>query len=205
MKKETIGELLLNTLSHGIGIGLAITALVLLIIISDTGLELFASIMYGISLIILYLASTLYHAFPKSFIRVRSVFRRIDHGSIFILITGTYTPFLVVMINTFESWTLFFVLWTLSLIGITIKAIWIKRFLPLQVAIYLFMGWSIVLLYEQAFPLIGDAFVLLLLGGLSYTVGVYFFASKFKYSHFIWHLFVLAGSIFHFFSVLRIY
>lgn len=205
MKKTSLGELIANAVSHGVGALLAISGLVILIVISDTGVELFAGIVYGLSLVILYMSSTLLHSFPEKMKRVFTVFQRLDHASIFLLISGTYTPFLLVLIGTREAHILLVFLWFLTILGIVFKAIWISRFKGLHLIIYLLMGWSIVFLYDQAFDLIGSALIYLILGGLSYTLGVRFYISKFKYQHFIWHLFVLAGSIFHFVSVILIY
>jgi hemolysin III len=205
MKKTSLGELIANAVSHGVGVLLAIAGLVILLVISDTSAELFASLVYGISLIILYLSSTLLHSFPDKMTRVLAVFRRLDHSSIFLLIAGTYTPFLVVLIGSHEAYILFYVLWGLTLVGITLKSIWIKKFQMIHLAIYLVMGWSIMLLYDQVAPLMGGNLLWVVLGGLCYTVGVAFYIARFKYQHFVWHIFVLAGSLFHFVSVVLIY
>ena len=205
MKKTTLGELIANAVSHGIGFILAIAGFIVLLVISNTTTELIASLIYGLSLIILYLSSTLLHSFPESMKKVFTVFQRLDHSSIFLLISGTYTPFLIVMIRTTEAYILFTTLWLLTILGIVLKSIWISKFQFVHLFIYLLMGWSILLIMDQAAPLIGDALLYVVLGGLCYTLGVAFYVSKFKYQHFIWHLFVLAGSVFHFVSVILIY
>lgn len=205
MRKTTLGELIANAVSHGIGVIFAIAGLVILLVISNTGVEILASIIYGLSLIILYVSSTLLHSFPEKMKRVFTVFQRLDHSSIFLLISGTYTPFLIVLIGTVEAYVLFAVLWILTIIGIVFKSIWISKFQAVHLVIYLFMGWSIMLIYDQAAALIGDVLLYVVIGGLCYTLGVAFYIAKFKYNHFIWHLFVLAGSVFHFVSVILIY
>ncbi len=205
MKKTSLGELIANAVSHGIGILLSVTALVVLIIISDTTAELFAGIVYGISLIILYTSSTLLHSFPEKMKRVVSVFRRLDHASIYILISGTYTPFLIVLVRTREAYILFGVLWGLTILGIILKAIWIKKFQVVHLAIYLLMGWSIMIIINQVLSMIDQGLLWIILGGVSYTIGVAFYIARFKYQHFVWHIFVLVGSILHFISIVLIY
>lgn len=205
MKKTSLGELIANAVSHGVGAILSVAGLVVLLVIADTTNELIASIIYGLSLMILYFSSTLLHSFPERMERVFTVFQRLDHSSIFLLITGTYTPFLIVLIRTREAYILFGILWGLTILGIVLKSIWISRFQMVHLAIYLIMGWSIMLIYQQAIPLLGNTVMFVVIGGLFYTIGVAFYVSKFKYQHFIWHLFVLAGSIFHFISIILIF
>lgn len=205
MKKTSLGELIANAVSHGVGALLSIAGLIILLVIADTNNEVFAGIIYGMSLMILYFSSTLLHSFPEKMTRVFTVFQRLDHSSIFLLISGTYTPFLIVLLKTTEGYILFGILWGLTVLGIVLKSIWIKKFQAVHLAIYLIMGWSVMFIYKQALPLMGDSLIFVIIGGLCYTVGVAFYISRFKYQHFVWHLFVLAGSIFHFVSVLMIY
>jgi len=205
MKRTSLGELIANAVSHGVGALLSIAGLVILLIIADTNYELIASLIYGISLMILYFSSTLLHSFPEKMTRVFTVFQRLDHSSIFILISGTYTPFLIVLLRTKEAYIMFGILWGLTILGIVLKSIWISKFQMVHLAIYLIMGWSILFIYKQAVPLLGSTLIYVIVGGLFYTIGVAFYKSKFKYQHFVWHLFVLAGSIFHFISILMIY
>lgn len=201
MKKTTLGELIANAISHGLGAMFAIVGLVLLLFKSDTTAEILSSIAFGAAMIILYLSSTLFHSFPEKMKRVYSVFQRLDHSSIFILISGTYTPFLVLLVGTREAYILLIILWAITLVGIVMKSIWIHKFKYIHLAIYLFMGWSILLIFNDIYYGIGDVFIFVLLGGISYTVGVGFYVARFKYNHFIWHLFVLGGTIFHFVAV----
>ena len=204
MKKTSLGELIANAVSHGVGAIFAITALVLLLMRSTGVAEILSSVAFGVSMIILYMCSTLFHSFPEKMKRVYTVFQRLDHSSIFVLITGTYTPFLVLAVNNTKGYILLGILWTITVIGIIFKSIWIDRFKFVHLSLYLLMGWSIVFVYNDVIGGLSGSFLYLLLGGISYTVGVAFYVSKFKYSHFVWHLFVLGGSIFHFFSVYMI-
>ena len=205
MRKSTLGELIANAVSHGIGVGLAIAGLVLLLIKANTTIEIFSSLAYGVSMIILYLSSTMLHSFPDKMVRVKNVFRRFDHSSIFLLIAGTYTPFLVLLVGTTEAYILLIGLWSITLIltllGIIFKSIWGEKFMGVSLVIYLLMGWSFILVSKDIYSQMGNELVFLVIGGLFYTVGVIFFISKFKYSHLVWHIFVLGGSLFHFIVV----
>lgn len=205
MKKTSLGELIANAVSHGVGALLAIAGLVVLLVISDTTVEIIASLAYGISLIILYFSSTLLHSFPEKMKRVFTVFQRLDHASIFLLIAGTYTPFLLVLVGSTEAYILLGALWLLAILGVVMKSIWISKFQYVHLVIYLLMGWSIMLIYNQVVDSIGNVLLWVIIGGLCYTVGVAFYIAKFKYQHFVWHLFVLAGSVFHFISIVLIY
>jgi len=205
MKKTSLGELIANAVSHGVGALLSIAGLVILLVISDTTAEYIASLVYGISLMVLYFSSTLLHSFPEKMKRVFTVFQRLDHASIFLLISGTYTPFLIVLLGTTEAYILLGALWVLTILGIVMKAIWISKFKYIHLIIYLLMGWSILLIYEQVFEGLGTLLIWVVLGGICYTVGVIFYIAKFKYQHFIWHLFVLAGSVFHFVTIALMY
>ena len=201
MKKTSLGELIANAISHGVGVIFSIVALVLLIVRSDTTAEILSSIVFGFSLLMLYTSSTLFHSFPEKMKRVFTVFQRLDHSSIFLLISGTYTPFLVIVVNNVTGYILLGMLWSITIVGIVFKSIWIDKFKYVHLAIYLLMGWSVMFVYNDVIDGIGDCFLYLLLGGVSYTLGVAFYVSKFKYAHFVWHLFVLGGSVFHFICV----
>ena len=200
-KTTSLGELIANAISHGVGFLLAIAALVLMLVKSDTTPEILSSLAFGISLIMLYISSTLFHSFPEKMKRVSAVFQRLDHSGIFLLITGTYTPFLVLVANNVTGYILLAVLWTITIVGIVFKSIWIKKFQKVLLVIYLIMGWSVLFVYNDVVTGLDDCFIYILLGGISYTIGVAFYVAKFKYSHFVWHLFVLGGSIFHFICV----
>jgi len=201
MKKTSLGELIANAISHGVGVIFAIVALILLLVQSIGVAEVLSSVAFGVSMIVLYLCSTLFHSFPEKMRRVFTVFQRLDHSSIFVLIAGTYTPFLVLTVNSTKGYILLGFLWVITILGIIFKSIWIKKYQKVHLAIYLLMGWSVLLVWNDMISGLGDSFIYLLMGGLSYTLGVVFYVAKFKYQHFIWHLFVLGGSVFHFIAV----
>jgi hemolysin III len=200
-KKEEIW----NSITHGIGTGLAIAGLTLLVVLAaihGDSWRIVSFSIYGSTLVLLYLASTLYHSIqiPK----VKRVLQVLDHAAIYLLIAGTYTPFLLVNMRGRLGWTLFGVVWGLALLGIAFRTIFVGRFEKLAVAGYVLMGWLMVVGFKEmklAVPSGGVA--LILAGGITYTVGVIFFAwRKLPYNHAIWHLFVLGGSICHFFAIL---
>lgn len=203
MKKDTLGEMIANAVSHGIGFLLGITGLILLIIKASTLGATLSSIIFGISMMLLYISSTLFHSFPSKMKRVYTVFQRLDHASIYLLISGTYTPFLLLVVKSTVGYILLVVLWVLTITGIVFKSIWIDKMKFIHLAIYLFMGWSVLFVYQDFFSNM-DSITFVLLGGISYTLGVAFYVSKFKYAHFIWHLFVLGGSLMHFLAIYQI-
>lgn len=204
MKKTSLGELIANSISHGVGVLLAIAGLVLLLVKSDSGIEILSSLVFGISLFVLYLCSTLFHSFPEKLKRVYTVFQRLDHSSIFILISGTYTPFMLLVVQNTRGYILLGCLWLITIVGITFKAIWIQKFKYVHLTLYVLMGWSVAFVIGDVVGNLDGCFWLLLAGGISYTLGVIFYVSKFKYAHFVWHLFVLGGSVFHFLCVYSI-
>ncbi len=202
MEDECLGEWLANAISHGIGVLLSGIALVVLVLAADTATALAGVIVFGVTMVLLYLSSTLYHAFPKSMNRVVGVFRRFDHIAIYLLIAGTYTGFVLPLMPEGKGITLLVVLWTIAIVGGVFKAIWIERFKPVHIILYLGMGWSVFTIWPDIRPFIPEAsMILLLMGGLSYTGGIIFFGLKKPYTHFIWHLFVIGGTLAHFLSI----
>ncbi len=201
----SLGEEIFNSITHGIGTLLSIAALVVLVVfasIRGNAWHVVSFSIFGATLVMLYLASTLYHSFTKE--KVKNLFARFDHAAIFLLIAGTYTPFLLTTLRGALGWTFFGIIWGLAITGVVIRSIYLTRFRKLMVAIYLIMGWMFVL---AIVPMIKhmptSSIVFLFLGGAFYSIGVIFYMwRKLKYGHGIWHLFVLAGSIMHFFSVL---
>jgi|SRR5712692_8375732 len=201
----TIGEEIANSLSHGVGLVLAIAATPVLIVAAmrygnawnTVGVSVFAG-----SMISLYLASTLYHALTHG--SAKRFFRMLDHGAIFLLIAGTYTPFTLGVMRGPLGWTLFGLVWALAGLGLAMKAIYGARYVWLSVALYLIMGWLVLIAAPQVLhrvPLSGLAW--LLAGGIAYTGGVVFYAAhRVRYAHFAWHLSVIAGTVCHFFAVL---
>lgn len=198
-------EEIANAITHGIGLLLSIAGFVVLLVLAalrGTAWHIVACSIYGATLICLYTASTLYHAVISP--RVKRALRIFDHSAIYLLIAGTYTPFLLVSLRGPWGWSLFGVIWGLALVGVLFKFWFVERFAILSTAVYLAMGWLVVIAAKPVIthlPL--TAIIWLLAGGLAYTGGVIFFAAKrIPYSHAIWHLFVLAGSICHYFAVL---
>lgn len=203
-REQTLGEEIANSVSHGIGVLAAITITPFLIIkaiplgvASVTGVSIF-----GATMIMLYLASTLYHAFPQS--KVKRVFRIFDHSAIFLLIAGTYTPFTLGVLPGAWGWSLFGIIWGLASAGVVLKSVRNVGTGRLSIALYLSMGWLALLAVKPLTDhLPGWGLFWLLAGGLMYSLGVIFFAydHRIKYGHFLWHLFVLAGTGCHVISV----
>jgi hemolysin III len=201
----SVAEEAFHALSHGAGAILSIAGLSWMLFVSIEAADpwrISASVVYGISLVALFLASTVYHALHQS--RHRQLFKLLDHCAIYLLIAGSYTPFLLVTMRTSTGWWLFGAIWTLATIGILSK-IWFRHRFP-RVALvgYLVMGWLVVVALPQVAAALGpDGMVWLVAGGLSYTVGAVFYASKrLVFSHAIWHVFVLIGGICHFLAVI---
>lgn len=198
-------EEITNAILHGIGLGLAIAALVVLVVFArmyGEGRHVVAFSIYGSTLVILYLASTLYHSFPRG--KVKDIFRVLDHACVYLLIAGTYTPLTLIALRGTLGWTIFGVVWGIALVGIVFKIFFIKKFIVLSTLLYLAMGWLIVVAVKPLVVSVNQTSLLfLLIGGLLYTVGTAFYGwQKMKYNHAVWHLFVLGGSICHFFTVL---
>ncbi len=199
----SIGEEIANAVTHGIGALLAIFGLIACILLSaiNGSLCLLSAVLYGISLVMLYCMSTLYHAVTNP--RAKSVLRVFDHCSIFLLIAGTYSPFTLVTLRGTLGTALFVAIWAVTVFGIVLNAVDLKKFAKLSVALYILMGWAVVVAIKPLYMALPAAgFYLLVGGGLLYTFGIIFYACKWKYAHFIWHLFVLGGSTLHFLSIL---
>jgi len=203
--KQSLGEEIANSITHGTGVGLSIAALVILVVLAarqSNAWKVVSFSIYGATMITLYLASTLYHAFPQP--RVKSFFRILDHSSIFLLIAGTYTPVTLGVMRGGLGWTLFGVIWGLAIIGINFKIFALGKLKVLSVLIYILMGWMVLIAIKPLMNATPKAFLMwMLAGGLAYTLGVTFYAlKKMPYHHAVWHLFVLGGSICHFFGML---
>ena len=198
-------EELANSLSHGIGLIAAMVATPVLIVGATQGGDagdIVGRSVFGAALVVLYLASTCYHASPAG--RLKEWLRRLDHAAIYVLIAGTYTPFTLGVLRGAWGWSLFGIVWGAAAVGVCTKLITGIRYPRVSTAIYLLMGWLIIVAagpLVQAMPARGLQW--LLLGGAIYTVGVPFFAARrLPYTHFPWHIFVLAGSTCHFFAVM---
>jgi len=198
------GEEIANSLTHGIGMLLSAAGLVLMAVFSaqrGDARQVVGTAIFGASLVFLYTASTLYHGIPSP--SAKKTLRTLDHSAIFLLIAGTYTPFTLVSLRGPWGWTLFGVIWGAAAFGFIVQFTPLKRSRALSLILYLAMGWAVVAAarpLRAAVPPRG--ILLLLLGGLCYTGGVAFYLRrKLPYGHAVWHLFVLAGSVFHFFAV----
>ena len=199
------GEELANSITHGIGFFIGLTVLVLLVVFTSlrkSAWEVVSCSIYGATFIMLYLSSTLYHSARNP--EVRRVMKILDHSAIYLLIAGTYTPYALVPLHGALGWTIFGIIWGCALIGIFFKVFFTGRFKAVSLMSYLFMGWLCVIAVKPLYRELTTAgFVLFAAGGLCYTFGAIFYAWKsLKWSHAIWHLFVLAGSLCHFFSIL---
>lgn len=200
-----LGDEWANWLTHGLGLALSFIGLYILLITPMQAGDRWKMInlsIYGLSLILLYAASTFYHATRNP--KLKRLFRTIDHCAIYLLIAGSYTPFTMLILGGFWGWTLFTIVWALALIGITFKIFVRHRFKHLSTAIYLIMGWLVVIVAE---PLLNslhlNGLFWLFAGGFSYTAGVIFYAmDKRRFYHAIWHLFVLGGSVCHYLAIL---
>ncbi|PQL93622.1 PAQR family membrane homeostasis protein TrhA [Apibacter adventoris] len=197
---------LLNTVSHATGIVLGIVGLIFLLIKnrSITAYSTLSIWMYGISIIILYTSSTIYHLFSNE--KMKRKARILDHMSIYLLIAGTYTPICLITLANNSGWTLFFIVWTIATIGVIMKVFLTGKVDKLSLFLYLAMGWMIIFDIKNVIELMASyALLYLVIGGVFYTLGTIFYAiEKIPYSHFIWHLFVLGGSTAHYVMVYSI-
>ena len=203
--RYTRGEEIANSITHGIGAVLAIGGLAVLVAFSSiygNVWHIVSCSVFGAALIFLYTASTLYHAIQGP--RIKSVLRIIDHAAILLLIAGTYTPFTLVSLRGPWGWTLFGIIWGLATVGIILETTRLRRFRAGLIALYVIMGWAVVAAVKPMMANVGSGGLWLLLsGGLAYTGGIVFYLwRRLPYNHAIWHLFVLAGSILHYFAIL---
>jgi hemolysin III len=201
----SVPEEIANAITHGIGVLLSIAALVILVIKAvrtGTAWHVTSYSIFGSSMILLYLMSTLYHSLLWQ--GARNVFGRLDHATIFVLIAGTYTPYTLTILRGPWGWVIFGLVWGIALVGVVLKSIYLEKYHKATTWIYLAMGWIIVIAGPHLFrQLPFKSLIYLLIGGIFYSVGYIFYKwNKLPWSHPIWHLFVLAGTIFHFFSIL---
>ncbi len=198
-RDQTLGEEIANSISHGVGFlgAVAVTPILIIGAIPSGAAAIVGASIFGTTMMLLYLSSTLYHAFPQS--RTKRVFKIFDHGAIFLLIAGTYTPFTLGILQGTWGWTLFGIVWALAIFGVVLKSTAGAGSGKLSTALYLAMGWLAILAVKPLWlNMPGWGLFWLLAGGLMYSAGVIFFvAERLKYSHFVWHLFVLAGTACH--------
>ncbi len=203
---QSLGEEIANAVTHGIGAGLAIAGLVVLVVLAARRGDPWRIVgfsVYGATLILLYLVSTLYHGFTHA--GTKRLFRLLDHAAIFLLIAGTYTPVVLIVMRGAWGWTLFGAIWALAISGVLFKVLAIGRLEWLAIAMYVAMGWLAVAAIRPMLRVVPPGLLLwLLIGGASYTLGLVFYGLKrVPFSHAVWHLFVLGGSVCHFIGLLR--
>ena len=204
-RPQSTGEEIANAVSHGVGFVLALVALPVLVVHASPhgAAAVVGASVFAVTLALLYLSSTLYHALTPA--RAKRVFRVLDHSAIYLLIAGTYTPFTLGVLRGPWGWSLFGVIWALAIAGVVLKSTLGMRHARLSTAVYLLMGWMVVVAIRPLWLHMPRAGLLwLLAGGLAYTAGVVFYAApRRKYAHFLWHLAVLAGTACHLVAVLR--
>jgi len=208
IKQYTLGEEVANSITHGVGVLLGVVAMPILLIFSvqsdsDVGFKIAASIVYCLSMIVLYLASTLYHSLTNE--KAKRIFKLLDHASIYLLIAGTYTPFaLITLREDSHGWVIFFLMWIMALAGIISEAAWKTRPRWLATVLYLVMGWSALWVIPDLFRLLEPVgFWLLIAGGLAYSLGTIFYViKKVKWFHSVFHGWVLLATFLHFFTIL---
>ena len=199
-----LGDILANAITHGIGAGLAIAGATYMLVAAShtTTRHLVCCAIFATTLILVYLCSTLYHSLVMT--RARHVFHILDHSSIYLLIAGTYTPFTLVTLRGATGWTIFTLEWVLAIGGVVFKSLAVDSFETLSSVVYLLQGWFIIVAFMPLVHALGlHGTIWLMAGGLAYSLGVIFFVlDRLRYFHALWHLFVLAGSFFHYFAIL---
>jgi hemolysin III len=201
----SLAEEIWHAVTHGVGFFLGIAALVLLILQAvkgDSATAVTSAVIYGSTLVIMYGSSTLYHALTDT--DLKRLFQKFDHSAIYFLIAGTYTPVMLVTVGGAEGWTIFGIEWGIATIGIILKFLYPGRFELFSLVAYLLMGWLIVFVFDTFKSHIDPTgYWLIVAGGIAYTGGIIFYVKdNINYFHTVWHLFVLAGSIFQFFAIL---
>lgn len=204
-KRYTLGEEIANSVTHGVGAALSVAGLSVLVTLANIYGDAWRVVsfsIYGATMILLYLASAFYHAFQNP--KIKRIFRKLDHGAIFLLIAGTYTPYTLVTLRGAWGWTIFGVIWTLAAAGVILTGFLVKKVEWLSVVLYISMGWIVLAAFKPLLDNLPFAGIMwLLAGGLFYTVGtVAYIWEKIPFNHAIWHVFVLAGSACHYFGIL---
>jgi hemolysin III len=204
-ERYSIAEEIAHAITHGVGLLLSVAALTIVVAFASVrgdAWHIVSAAIYGSTLVLLYASSTMYHALPAP--RAKKVFRTLDHSAIYVLIAGTYTPFTLVNLRGGWGWALFGVAWGLAICGVLLEAVAKPRVRVLSLVLYLALGWMVAIAVKPLLETVAaGGIVLLLLGGMAYTGGVVFYVwQRLPYNHAIWHIFVLAGSIFHYFAVL---
>jgi hemolysin III len=201
----SIREEIVNAVTHGVGACLSVAALVVLVVtgaLHGTAWHVVSYAIFGACMVILYTSSTIYHGLTN--LKAKVLFQKFDHISIFLVIAGSYTPFCLVTLRGWIGWTLFGVIWGCAVAGIVFKSFYIGKWELLSTLLYILMGWMCLIAIKPLYDLLPQqAFLLLIGGGIAYTIGAVFFTlDRIPYFHGIWHLFTIAGSTSHFFAVL---
>jgi len=205
-RPQSLGEEIANSVSHGIGLLLALIGFAILIVAAlqrGDVLEIVGATVFATAMVLLYATSTLFHAFPHS--RTKRVFQILDHSAIYLMIAGTYTPFTLGVLRGTWGWILLALVWSMAVAGIVLKAFSGIRYNTASTLVYIAMGWLVVIAADEVWTLVPKWGIFwLFAGGVAYTLGaVFFLAERIRYFHFVWHLFVIAGSACHFIAVLR--
>lgn len=205
IKSQTLGEEIANSITHGIGAGLSIAALVILVVLASRRGDAWRTVsfsIYGATLFLLYLSSTLYHGFVNP--KIKNIFRILDHSAIYLLIAGTYTPVTLTLMRGAWGWTLFGLAWAMAIGGIVVTALLLDKLKALLVSSYVVMGLMVVIAIKPMIQMLPRGMIIwLFIGGACYILGIIFYLWKrLPYHHTIWHLFVLAGSVSHFLGIL---
>lgn len=206
-RSQTLREEFANSITHGFGILFSVVGISLLVtfsVLNGSFVHVFSCSIYGASILLLYTFSTLYHAIQTP--SIKRALRIFDHISIYFLIAGTYTPFLLISLGGLQGWIYFGVVWGLTLVGIVFKVFYTHRFARLSLILYLSMGWIALLFIRPLIQRLDPAeLILIAAGGISYTFGIIFYTNKtMRYAHTIWHIFVLAGTIIHFLAIMLV-
>ncbi|SDC36903.1 hemolysin III [Pelagirhabdus alkalitolerans] len=201
----TLGEEIANAITHGVGMLFSVVALVFLIVFSSlhgNAWHIVSFTIYGITMFFLYTSSTLLHSLPEG--KGKSIFEILDHSSIYFFIAGSYTPFLLTVVRGPVGWTLFGIVWALAIGGTIFKVFFVRDFVFISTILYIIMGWLIIFTWPTLVAnLAREGIIMLVVGGILYTFGAVFYVWRgFKFHHMIWHLFVLAATITHFFCVI---
>lgn len=207
LKEKQKKEEIVNAVTHGLGTCLAIAGLVILVVMASmkgTMWHIISFSIFGSMMVILYLVSTIYHSLTHE--KLKKLFRKFDHMAIYLLIAGTYTPYCLTLLEGSMKWIILGIVWGCTLLGIIFKAFFTGKKELFSTLMYLAMGWLAVAIVKPLYALMSiEGFIYLAAGGFFYTAGTYFYSrEKIKYNHGIWHLFVISGTVFHFFSVLTL-
>jgi len=201
LTNQSLGEEIANAISHGLGAILSIVGMILMILKAKSTEAMVGVILFASCAFLLYLMSCLYHSFKRES-KVKRVFRRFDYASIYLLIGGTYLPIFLIVFD--QPWDLILITiqWVVIVTGITLKSVHFYKYKAVHMALYLILGWSGIFIFKPLLDLSLSAFMFILFGGISYTIGTIFYGLKnVKYAHFIWHLFVLGGTVLHFLAI----